>query len=291
MPVRPIVFGGSHTLVRQSYDAREMGHGIHNADGYGVGWYHGGRPVRIREARPIWHDPDLEDVLSSVRSSCSLALVRSASPGIPLDRGEVAPFVFERWSFGLNGYVRKFHTHAMRALRSTLPDELYTQIRGTSDTETLFLLAIAEVRKGASPGTALARAAEVESVLRDAHYRDFLADMYGNVPNCWQDELSGTRRLRMIVNAFTRMRMVDAQGRLDFSYKGPPGGQPPYLAPWFARVGKLPAGCRVVFGHWSALGCFVTDRHLALDSGCVWGGSLSAVRLDGPPQSVSVPGL
>ena len=69
MPVRPIVFGGSHTLVRQSYDAREMGHGIHNADGYGVGWYHGGRPVRIREARPIWHDPDLEDVLSSVRST------------------------------------------------------------------------------------------------------------------------------------------------------------------------------------------------------------------------------
>ena len=95
MPVRPIVFGGSHTLVRQSYDAREMGHGIHNADGYGVGWYHGGRPVRIREARPIWHDPDLEDVLSSVRSTWSLALVRSASPGIPLDRGEVAPFVFE----------------------------------------------------------------------------------------------------------------------------------------------------------------------------------------------------
>ena len=159
-PVRPIVFGGSHTLVRQSYDAKEMAHGIHNADGYGVGWYHEGRPVRIREARPIWHDPDLEDVLSSVRSACSLALVRSASPGIPLDRGEVAPFVFERWSFGLNGYVRKFHTHAMRTLRSTLPDELYTQIRGTSDTETLFLLAVAEARKGASLGTALARAAE-----------------------------------------------------------------------------------------------------------------------------------
>lgn len=160
MPVRPIVFGGNHTLVRQSYDAREMSHGVHNADGYGVGWYHDGRPVRIREARPIWHDPDLEDVLSSVRSTCSLALVRSASPGIPLDRGEVAPFVFERWSFGLNGYVRKFHTHAMRRLRSTLPDELYNRIRGTSDTETLFLLAVGEMRKGASPGLALARAAE-----------------------------------------------------------------------------------------------------------------------------------
>ena len=160
MPVRPIVFGGTHTLVRQSYDAKEMGHGVHNADGYGVGWYHKGRPVRIREARPIWHDPDLKDVLSCVRSTCSLALVRSASPGIPLDKGEVAPFVFKRWSFGLNGYVRKFHTHAMRPLRSTLPDELYTQIRGTSDTETLFLLAIAEVWQGASLGMALARVGE-----------------------------------------------------------------------------------------------------------------------------------
>ena len=160
MPVRPIVFGGTHTLVRQSYDAKEMSHGIHNADGYGVGWYHDGRPVRIREARPIWHDPELEDVLSSVRSTCSLALVRSASPGIPLDRGEVAPFVFDRWAFGLNGYVRKFHTRAMRPLRATLPDELYTEIRGTSDTETLFLLAVAEVRNGASLATALARTAE-----------------------------------------------------------------------------------------------------------------------------------
>ena len=160
MPVRPIVFGGSHTLVRQSYDSREMGHGVHNADGYGVAWYFAGRPVRIREARPIWHDPELEDVLSCVRSTCSLALVRSASPGIPLDRGEVAPLTFDRWSFVLNGYVRNFHTHAMRELRSTLPDELYAQIRGTSDTETLFLLAIAEVWKGASLGMALARVGE-----------------------------------------------------------------------------------------------------------------------------------
>lgn len=149
------------------------------------------------------------------------------------------------------------------------------------------------VHAGVLPGwdleQALARAAEVESVLRDAHYRDFLADMYGNAPNSWRDDLSGTGRLRMIVNAFTRMRMVDAQGRLDFSFKGPPGGQPPYLAPWFARPGKLPPGCRVVFGHWSALGCFISDRCVALDSGCVWGGSLAAVRLDGPPRCVSVP--
>ena len=149
------------------------------------------------------------------------------------------------------------------------------------------------VHAGVLPGwdleQALARAAELESVLRGSRYREFLAEMYGNAPNSWQNDLSGTRRLRMIVNAFTRMRMVDGQGRLDFSYKGAPGGQPPYLAPWFARSGRLPPGCRVVFGHWSALGCFISDRLIALDSGCVWGGSLAAVRLDGPPKSVSVP--
>ena len=149
------------------------------------------------------------------------------------------------------------------------------------------------VHAGLLPGwdleQALARAAEVESVLKDAAYRDFLADMYGNTPNCWEDGLSGIRRQRMIVNAFTRMRMVDERGRLDFSYKGPPGEQPPYLAPWFRHSPKLPRGCRVVFGHWSALGCLITDRFIALDSGCVWGGSLAAVRLDGPPTSVSVP--
>ena len=160
MPVRPIVFGGTHTLVRQSYDAKEMGHGVHNADGYGVGWYHKGRPVRIREARPIWHDPDLKDVLSVRALDLLAGPGAERQPGIPLDKGEVAPFVFKRWSFGLNGYVRKFHTHAMRPLRSTLPDELYTQIRGTSDTETLFLLAIAEVWQGASLGMALARVGE-----------------------------------------------------------------------------------------------------------------------------------
>ena len=135
----------------------------------------------------------------------------------------------------------------------------------------------------------LERASEVEGALKDKRYRDFLAEMYGNAPNVWKDELSGVRRLRMIVNAFTRMRMVDEQNRLDFSWKGPPGEQPPYLAPWFARPASLPHGCRVVFGHWSGLGCFITDRFIALDSGCVWGRSLTAVRLDGPPQSASTP--
>lgn len=159
MPVRPIVFGGTHTLVRQSYAPREM-RASHNADGYGVAWYHEGHPIRIREARPLWHDAELADLLSCVRSTCMFAIVRNASPGIPVDRGEVAPLIFKRWSFGLNGYVRRFRSYAMRTLRSTLPDELYGAIQGTSDTETLFLMAIAEIWKGASMATALSRVAE-----------------------------------------------------------------------------------------------------------------------------------
>ena len=148
------------------------------------------------------------------------------------------------------------------------------------------------VHAGVLPGwdleQTLARAGELEAVLKDAGYRRFLADMYGDAPNQWQDSLGGIRRLRMIVNALTRMRMVDQRGRLDFAHKGPPGKQPPYLAPWFARPSRVPEDCRIVFGHWSALGHFATDRLVALDSGCVWGRSLSAVRLDGPPETVRV---
>ena len=148
------------------------------------------------------------------------------------------------------------------------------------------------VHAGVPPGwnleQTLTRAGEVEATLKDAGYRRFLADMYGDAPNQWDEGLSGVRRLRMIVNALTRMRMVDQQGRLDFAYKRPPGQQPPYLAPWFARPSRVPQDCRIVFGHWSALGHFVTDRFVALDSGCVWGRSLSAVRLDGPPETARV---
>lgn len=151
------------------------------------------------------------------------------------------------------------------------------------------LLAHAGVYPGWDLKEALKRAAEVEEALRGEGCGDFLGNMYGDVPNRWHDSLAGVKRLRTIVNAFTRMRMVDQGGRMDFAHKGPPGEQPAGLAPWFARPLKLPAKCRVAFGHWSALGQLATDRLLALDSGCVWGGALSAVRLDGPPQPVRVP--
>lgn len=149
------------------------------------------------------------------------------------------------------------------------------------------------VHAGVYPGwtlkQTLARAAEVEEVLAGPGCEPFLSDMYGDLPNRWSDDLSGIGRLRAIVNALTRMRMVDEHGRMDFAFKRPPGEQPPYLAPWFTRPSSLPPQCRVAFGHWSALGHFVTDRLVSLDSGCVWGGTLTAVRLDGHPETARAP--
>ena len=212
--------------------------------------------------------PDSQGVLARVRGLGSAAVVVLGNHDL-------------HWlARNFHKQERKIHAHAnwLRQLPLAHYDESLN-----------CLLVHAGVYPGWDLNQTLKRAAEVEEVLRGDGCGEFLGDMYGDLPNRWQDALAGGRRLRMIVNAFTRMRMVDPQGRLDFAFKGPIGKQPPYLAPWFSRPLRLPPGCRVVFGHWSALGQFVSDRLMALDSGCVWGGSLSAARLDGPPQSVRVP--
>jgi bis(5'-nucleosyl)-tetraphosphatase (symmetrical) len=124
---------------------------------------------------------------------------------------------------------------------------------------------------------ACALAREVEAALRGPGYRDFLAQMYGGRPGRWNDALEGADRLRAIVNAMTRMRFCTPQGEMEFKAKGaaPPAG---FLA-WFdARPARSEPA--IVCGHWSALGLKLTERLIALDSGCVWGGSLSALRLE-----------
>lgn len=151
----PLVFGGSHSLYRQSWAPRELLSGSVNADGYGVAWYEDGRPRRIAEIRPIWHDTDLEGVLGSVRSTCVVAALRNATPGHDVDRAGLLPMVHGRWVFVLNGFVPDFHRAHMRALRSELTDELYAALRGGSDAETLFLLAVGHAEAGASPSEAL----------------------------------------------------------------------------------------------------------------------------------------
>jgi bis(5'-nucleosyl)-tetraphosphatase (symmetrical) len=126
----------------------------------------------------------------------------------------------------------------------------------------------------------LARAAEVEAALCGPGYREFLRGMYGNGPDRWDASLEGPDRLRVIVNALTRMRFVTSDGAMDFHQKGPPGTQPVHLVPWFEVPGRKTADARIVCGHWSALGICVTDQIAALDSGCLWGGTLTALRLE-----------
>ena len=127
----------------------------------------------------------------------------------------------------------------------------------------------------------LARAEEVQAVLRGTALHGFLPRMYGNEPTRWSDSLAGDDRLRFIVNALTRMRFSRDDGTLEFTTKEGAAGAPPGYRPWFEVPGRRTAGTPVAFGHWSTLGLVNRPDLLALDTGCVWGGCLSAVRVDG----------
>lgn len=127
---------------------------------------------------------------------------------------------------------------------------------------------------------ALRRAAEVEKKLRGKQYLKLLTHMYGNRPRLWSGELTGAARLRFIVNAFTRTRMIYPDGRLNFTYSGPPGKARRGLIPWYEAAQPKWQGTRIVFGHWSALGLVIDKQKICLDTGCVWGRKLTAVRLD-----------
>lgn len=127
----------------------------------------------------------------------------------------------------------------------------------------------------------LALAHEVEAVLRGADLAAFLGLMYGNQPARWSEALHGVERWRFVVNALTRMRFVAADGTLDFQVKEGADAAPPGLLPWFEAPGRRTLGTPVAFGHWSTLGLIDRPDLLALDTGCVWGGSLSAARVDG----------
>jgi bis(5'-nucleosyl)-tetraphosphatase (symmetrical) len=128
-------------------------------------------------------------------------------------------------------------------------------------------------------GQARDLAAEVEAELRAKRYRLFLAQLYGSKPAAWRDDLKGMDRLRVIVNAMTRLRFCSADGVMDFSAKGSIAEAPPGYMPWFDVPGRLTRSVPIVCGHWSALGLYVRPDLLALDTGCVWGGSLTAIRL------------
>lgn len=125
---------------------------------------------------------------------------------------------------------------------------------------------------------ALALADEVHAVLRSSDILDFLQQMYGNTPDHWSDSLTGTERLRVIVNALTRLRFCTPEGAMDFASSDSADAAPPGMLAWFDVPGRRSADTLVAFGHWSTLGWLERPNVIGLDTGCVWGGCLSAVR-------------
>ncbi|MDR3298480.1 MAG: symmetrical bis(5'-nucleosyl)-tetraphosphatase [Candidatus Accumulibacter sp.] len=127
---------------------------------------------------------------------------------------------------------------------------------------------------------ALTLAGEVELALTAPGWRKFMANMWGSEPAGWSDGLAGWPRLRAIVNAMTRMRFCTPDGIMDFHATGGPDSAPPGYVPWFDAPGRRSADTTLVVGHWSALGLKIQPNLLALDSGCLWGRQLTAVRLE-----------
>jgi bis(5'-nucleosyl)-tetraphosphatase (symmetrical) len=136
-------------------------------------------------------------------------------------------------------------------------------------------------------GKALELAREVEAALR-TDPRALFENMYGDEPRRWSESLEGTDRLRFAINVLTRLRVCTTDGEVDLKMKGKPPKGHSALKPWFEIGTRLSADTRVVFGHWSALGLVVRKDVVGLDSGCVWGGSLTALNLDADPAPIAV---
>ena len=149
------------------------------------------------------------------------------------------------------------------------------------------------VHAGIAPSWTLKQAlrigGEVERALRGPGHRSLLARMFGNRPSRWSSKLHGQDRLRAAINILTRMRYCDANGRIDFEANGTPGTQRAGLYPWYEVPGGKPRESRIVCGHWSTLGLFAGLGIHAIDTGAVWGGQLTAMRLDAEePRFIAV---
>lgn len=160
MQLDRLLYKPEHSLIVQSYQPQEMTAGLMNADGFGVGWYHlqrpDGEPFTYKNTLPVWNDANLTSLSRYVESSCILANVRSATPGIPTDLSNCQPFQ-HRLILGLhNGFISNFRQTLYRPIRERLSDAIYQSIQGTTDSEHIFALILQELE--ATPGLSLAEA-------------------------------------------------------------------------------------------------------------------------------------
>ncbi len=196
-------------------------------------------------------------------------------------------------AFGLAGRSRGPDDELRQVLDAPDRDELLDWLRHRPlahyrpDLNTLMVHA--GVAAAWNPLQTVKLAREVEQVLRGRGVAQFLRNMYGGKPDAWSGALTGTERMRFIINCLTRIRYCHPDGRLDFEDNGPPGSQSPGLVPWFELPARATQSVRIVFGHWSSLGFLQRANLLGLDTGCVWGRALTAVRLDGPARVFAVP--
>ena len=131
-----------------------------------------------------------------------------------------------------------------------------------------------------TPSQAQLLGQEVHQALCADNYREFLKHMYGNQPVQWDEALTSWDRLRVITNAMTRLRICSQAGEMEFKFKGELSNRPAGYVPWFEIAGRASADTPVIFGHWSALGLHMANNVYALDTGCLWGGALTALRVD-----------
>lgn len=192
--------------------------------------------------------------------------------------------------------VLPVHSSLKKLLKAKEVDELIDWLRKRPVFHVDRKLGFCMVHAGISPSWSLEQAqgcaTEIEVALRGENIKTWLENVYGNKPRRWSEDLQSYERHRYILNAFTRMRFCDRKdGALNFKMKGVPVYKSKLKKrnkkiPWFMCPKRKEILLQIVFGHWSALGYHQDDNVIALDTGCLWGGQLTAVRLDSEVQTV-----